>query len=97
MLCPRCGDKVNATPDGWLVAVCPPCQLVFERDCKAALERHQKIAFVGFTVISSTIILTIYLAQPMPILTTFFALILMSSWRRQERKKILESHFKASK
>lgn len=96
-LCPRCGDKVNLTPEGWLAAVCTPCQLILERDCHAALEKHRKVVFASFVVIFSAISLTIYLAQPMPILTTLLIFVLITSWKKQEEKKILESHFKASK
>ncbi|MDF1664628.1 MAG: hypothetical protein P1V97_22915 [Planctomycetota bacterium] len=96
-LCPRCGDKVDSTPEGWLATVCAPCQVILQRDCKAALEKHRKIVLVSLCVILSAIVLSIYLAQPMSILTTFLVLLLMTSWKRQEEKKILQSHFKASK
>lgn len=94
LLCPRCGDRVPEIPDGWIAPVCDPCQGLFEKDCAAALSKHRRILKVSVVLILSLIILSIALAQPLPIVVTVLALSLMLSWLKQEKKRILESHYK---
>lgn len=93
-LCPRCGDRVPHIPDGWTAPVCEPCQGLFEKDCAAALRKHRRILKASVVLILSLIILSIALAQPLPIVVTVLALSLTLSWLKQEKKRILESHYK---
>ena len=81
-------------PDGWTAPVCDSCQGLFEKDCAAALNKHRRILKVSVVLILSLIILSIALAQPLPIVVTVLALSLMLSWMRQEKKRILDSHYK---